>query len=533
MNKHISKVLAGVMMVSLFGCASQQGTGASTSAPEETSEFSLNPAEAVTVTGGQITGEMSTREEGVAVYRGIPYAAAPEGELRWKAPQDVEAWEGVKECTEWGASAIQPEQAPFMMWSKEFIIEDTGYSEDCLNLNVWAKTDGSAKKPVLVYIHGGGFTSGGSSCDVYNGSYIAEQDVVFVSINYRVGVMGFLAHPELTAEDPEHASGNYGLMDQIKALEWVRDNISVFGGDPSKVTIMGQSAGSGAVHDLVLSPKAKGLFQQTVNESFNSVNSKLKTLAEAEEAGKEQFGDMTLEEMRALSADEVLAMGNSFAPIIDGEVLTEDYGEANLNGDVNEVTMMTGFVTGDTMLFSSIRAGEDGTYTLDSVKSQAETLFGDQADTFLSLYDVEADPASAVAQYNVDNMQALIDVLAAARSKGGQPKTYTYYFTHVMPGEGSEEFGAFHTADVPYFLGLLSDARKDYWTEEDRTLADTMAAYLVNFVKTGNPNGEGLVEWTENKDGEYLVLDAECKADQLSDAKRDFFKAVYADLRGE
>ena len=276
----------------------------------------------VEVEGGMISGEYN--EDGsVAVYKGIPYAAAPVGDLRWQAPQEVEPWDGVRECTEWGASAIQPEQAPFMMWSTEFIIEDTGYSEDCLTLNVWTSTDSeSEKKPVIVYIHGGGFTSGGSSCEVYDGEYIASQDVVYVSINYRVGILGFLATTALSEESEEGVSGNYALMDQIAALQWVHDNIEQFGGDPDNVTIMGQSAGASSVNMLVSSPKAAGLFNKAVSMSYNNIDTVLPTMEEKEAQGDELFQDMTLEEMRELSTEELLAMSWSSSPCIDGVYVT-------------------------------------------------------------------------------------------------------------------------------------------------------------------------------------------------------------------
>lgn len=521
------------LLAACGGSSSGDSAGTSGGSEDAAATFALDPAAVIEVTGGQITGDYANDDKTVAVYKGIPYAVAPVGDLRWKAPQDVEPWDDVRACTEWGASAIQPEQAPFMMWTKEFIIEDTGYSEDCLSLNVWAGVDGEPDKPVIVYIHGGANTSGGSSCDVYNGTYMAEGGAVFVSINYRVGVLGFLAHPELSAESGEGVSGNYALADQIKALEWVRDNIAAFGGDPSNVTIMGQSAGSCNVQTLMMSPKAAGLFTNALAESYNIVDTQFASLSDAETAGQALFEGMTLEEMRALSADEILAVQieHDDAPsahVIDGVYLTENYAEAAKDGSLNDCSFMTGFVTGDTLLFSAFSE----VATADDFKKVAEATFGDNAAEFLALYPVESDEdALAQAQaYGVDNMSALIHANADLRTAGGEPATYSYYFTHVMPGPDAESIGAFHTADVPYFLGILDDDRADYWGEDDRTVADTMSAYLLNFARTGDPNGDGLVAWEADTEANSLVLDTACEETTLSAEKVAFYQKVYADL---
>lgn len=506
------------------------GTDAEPGDTGDTTAFALDPASAMVVSGGQITGDFANDAKSVAVYKGIPYAAAPVGDLRWKVPQDVEPWDGVRSCTEWGASAIQPEQAPFMMWTKEFIIEDTGYSEDCLSLNVWAGVDGEADKPVLVFIHGGGNTTGGSSCDVYDGTYLAQNGVVFVSINYRVGILGFLAHPDLSAESADGVSGNYALADQIKALEWVRDNIAAFGGDPSNVTIMGQSAGSRNVQTLIMSPKAAGLFRNAVAQSANAVNVELAPLADKEAEGKALFADLSLDDMRALGTDDLLDLQGDYACShnIDGVYLAKDYAPAAKDGSLNDCTLVTGFVTGDTLLFSPF----NDVATKADFEVTAATLFGDSAAEFLSLYPVESDEdvAAQVQACGVDDMAALIHANADVRAAGGEPTTYTYYFTHVMPGPDAETYGAFHTSDVPYFFGILDDDREEYWTDDDRAVADTMSGYLLNFVKTGDPNGDGLVAWKDDTAANSLVLDATCEETTLDEAKQAFYRKVYAGL---
>lgn len=529
MKKALKSALVCAVALGLTGCTSST----TNNGDSDDTDFTLNPTTAITVSGGEITGAYSDEEETVAVYKGIPYAAAPVGDLRWKAPQDVEEWEGVKECTEWGASAIQVEQAPFMMWSEEFIIEDTGYSEDCLTLNVWAKTDGDADKPVVVYIHGGGFTSGGSSCEVYDGEYLASQDVVYVSINYRVGILGYLAHPDLSAESEDGVSGNYGVLDQIKALEWVQENIAQFGGDPDNVTIMGQSAGAASVNDLILSPKAEGLFTKAFSMSYNSITSTFTTLEAAEESGKELFGDMTLEEMREMSTEELMALSFSGSPINDGVVLTGDPAEVLQNGEANDVTLLSGFVTGDTWLFTSFPTDEDGNYTKEGFISTLTELFGDNAEALIAEYTFDGDDASAaVAQFQIDQMQAQQNLLASVRTSGGAGDTYSYYFTHVMPGIDSELYGAFHTSDVPYFLNVFSDLRADYWTDDDYAVGEKASSYLINFAKTGNPNGEGLTEWNTNDGNTYLTIDVTDTETHLSDVKNEVFTEYYTSLVG-
>ena len=220
---------------------------------------------------GQVEG-LPNADASVVAFKGIPFAAPPVGDLRWKAPQPVQNWEGVRECKEFSSSAMQSTPAPFLMWTSEFIAPAKPLSEDCLYLNLWTANPASAeKRPVIVFIHGGGFTSGSGSVPIYDGEEMAKAGVVFVTINYRVGIFGFFSHPELTAESPHHTSGNYGLLDQIAALKWVQKNIAAFGGDPTRVTIAGQSAGAFSVNFLVASPLAKGLFQRAIAESGGAV----------------------------------------------------------------------------------------------------------------------------------------------------------------------------------------------------------------------------------------------------------------------
>ena len=287
--------------------------------------FSQTPI--VHTKSGKVAGYI---ENTIEVFKGIPFAEPPVGALRWKAPQPVTAWKDLKICTAFGASPMQADPKPFMVWSKEYLIPGSPISEDCLYLNVWtANSKSKTKKPVFVYIYGGGFQSGGTACPIYDGVATAQKDVVFVSINYRVGVFAFLAHPELTKEAPYHSSGNYGLLDMIAGLKWVKENIAAFGGDPDQVTIGGQSAGAFAVNFLCASPLAKGLFERAIAESGGSIlPSSLRPslkLADAEKIGIKFANDLhcpDLVSLRNKSSEEIFkAMGGLKSPIEDGYFL--------------------------------------------------------------------------------------------------------------------------------------------------------------------------------------------------------------------
>jgi|GEM_PF-476945 len=487
----------------------------------------------VEISSGKISGSYS--ENGtVAVYKGIPYAAPPVGDLRWKAPVAANNWEGVLECTDWGQSAIQPEQSPFFVWTTEFIIEDTGYSEDCLTLNVWAKEDGIKSKPVIVYIHGGGFTSGGSSCEVYDGEYMASEDVVFVSINYRVGILGYLAHPELTAESADKVSGNYGVLDQIAALEWVKNNIAAFGGNPQNVTIMGQSAGAASVNALVASPKAKGLFKNAFAMSFDSVSSDWDTLTNKSAEGQAAFANKSLKEMREMTTAELLKLQTDgayrSAPCVDGKVLPENFRKALESGTANDVALISGMVEGDSALFAAWPAATEDEYK----EHVAAMCGGDQTliDLCLKAYPVTvATLDDAVKLLKRDTMMASQNYITIARDAGNAKSgTYLYFFTHVMPGPDAAASGAFHTSDVPYFLNVFSAERKDYWAQVDYNMGKTMSGYLLNFAKTGNPGESGSVKWNATqKDYSYLELKSDSVTVTMNADQKEFWNEYFKD----
>jgi para-nitrobenzyl esterase len=463
MGKQVGRIFAAFVTgacitVMLPGCAAVPAD--KTSGGNENMKNSI-----IRVTGGLIKGGIF-QDGAVEIYKGIPYAAAAGGQNRFRAPQDIIPWEGVKDCTSWGDSAVQTPQDPFLFWTGEFIISNKVYSEDCLNLNVW--TAGAAeKKPVIMFIHGGGFTSGGSSCDIYDGGDIVRKGAVFVSVNYRVGIFGFLAASHLEKENDGY--GNFAVLDLVKALEWIRDNISQFGGDPENVTIMGQSAGSGLVQALMASPKAENLFHRALAESYNVIQSPFKDIADQVAQGDAL--NLSLEELRSMGGDEIFKLTWAAGPCVGTDVIPYDLVTAYRRGAANNVDLMSGFVEGDSLLFYR-----------DSVNLPADQLEKKMMVSQLALAD-------------------------AAQSSGGGV-VYLYYYNYVMPGENSRSDGAFHTSEVPYFLDHLSDSRASYWTGTDRRLADMMSNYLVNFAKTGNPNGSaGPGVWgSVRESGGYLLL---------------------------
>ena len=380
-----------------------------------------------------------------------------------------------------------------MMWTEEFITPPDNLSEDCLYLNIWTPAKSAKEKlPVFVWIYGGGFSSGSAACAVYDGEEFSKKGVVFVSFNYRVGVLGFLAHPGLSSETENKVSGNYGLLDQIAALKWIRKNIEAFGGDPQKVTIAGQSAGSMSVCALVASPLAKGLFRGAIAESGGILNSSfMRKLPDAEKSGiafMEKMKASDISELRRKSADELIAAGGNFGLVSDGYVIPDDVFAAFKNGQFNDVAMMAGWVTGDGSLMGN------KTMTPEKYKQDAIEKWGDKAEEYLKLFPGNTDDevASSLKEFSLMQFAALPAYLWAGFSKN---KAFIYQFSHV-PVDKPEfpDYGAFHTSEVPFALHTLHLWKRP-WREVDFAVEKTMNDFWVNFVKTGDPNGKGLPEW--------------------------------------
>jgi para-nitrobenzyl esterase len=468
---------------------------------------------------GKISGSVSS-DNSVHIFKGIPFAAPPIGELRWKAPQPVNPWDGVKECTEFAKSPIQGKPNEFGVYTREFLIKDEPLSEDCLYLNVWtgAKTP-AEKRPVIVWIYGGGFVSGGTNVPIYDGEALAKKGVILVSIPYRVGILGFLAHPELTKESPNHASGNYGLMDMLAALKWVQKNIAAFGGDPANVTIAGQSAGAFGVNYLIASPLAKGYFNKAIAESGAHMlpgKGSGVSLTEAEKGGVITAGELhaaTLADLRKLPIEELLKQ-NNFRPIIDGYFLPQVPADIFAANKENQVPLLTGWNEDDAFI-GAIKNASD--YTTGITKR-----FGNKALEVLKLYPGTTDAEAERSQIRMSRDQMFgVQNYSWVNQQSAKNKTkvYLYRFTRRLPATADfVKYGSFHTGEVTYVFNNLRFLNRPF-EPVDQQLADTISSYWVNFAKTGNPNGEGLPVWPayNNAANQVMYLGEKPMAKTLAD----------------
>lgn len=483
---------------------------------------------------GPVSGKAGTHP-GVRVYRGIPFAAPPIGDLRWKAPRPVAPWKAVREAAEFGPACPQKAYPEGSIYHSQL----PKMSEDCLTLNVWtaAKSD-RERRPVMVWIYGGGFTRGASSISAYDGDNLAAKGVVLVSFNYRLGVFGFFAHPELTAESEHHASGNYAMLDQIAALQWVQKNIGAFGGDPKRVTIFGESAGSEAVNVLVASPLAKGLFARAIGES-GAAFFPLATLAEAEKAGQaaaeaQGAAKDAAKILRAKPADDLLkAMdAEKFSqPPVDGWVLPQDVYTIFSQGKQNDVALLAGFNADEGKSLAPLPSLVTAEVLLTRVKAR----YGGATEGFLKLYPMTDDQQAHASFYSAYRDQVFgwgMRTWARMGTRTGHAPSYLYYFTRVPPGPQAARYGAFHAAEIAYVFGNFTWPFP--WEETDRKLSDTIMGYWVNFAAKGDPNGEGLPPWPAySADGDqYLELgDHIAVKPQVDKAGLDFFDAYYKSVR--
>jgi para-nitrobenzyl esterase len=457
----------------------------------------------VQVEAGAVMG-IPGRDPAITVFKGIPFAAPPVGDLRWREPQPPVPWSGVRKAAEFSASCIQTIRNELQPWTYEFMTHNR-ISEDCLYLNVWtpAQSPGE-RRPVYIFVYGGAFNSGSAAVPLYDGEGLAQKGLVVVTFNYRVGAFGFLALPELTRESPHHTSGNYGLFDQIAALRWVQNNISRFGGDPARVTVGGQSAGSISVHDLTASPLAKGLFQGAIMESGGSsigrmgINLGPKTLPQAEADG-EQFmhslGAANLAQLRAMPWQKLMTIepGLRFVPIVDGYLLPAPVPTVFAEGRQNDVASLTGINTGELQGL----AGPQGTpVTVQAYRERAKKRFGARAGEFLKLYPAatEDQVKSALQQSARDGNLAALYLWAQVRAKTSRTPVYEYLWNHALPGPDAPRYGAFHSSELPYVLNTLNMSDRPF-TPQDHKIAEIMSSYWANFIAHGNPNGKGLAAW--------------------------------------
>lgn len=423
----------------------------------------------VAITQGVLEGRET---DGVRRFLNIPYAEGPVGALRWKAPRPAPGWQGVRMATQMGPICAQ--------WRPP--TDTRPMSEDCLSLNIWAPDSAGKALPVMVWIHGGGFIGGSNSQPAYDGAVLAGKQVVVVTVNYRLGPLGFMAHPGLTAEAPYGASGNYGILDLVEALNWVRGNIAAFGGDPDNVTLFGQSAGSTAISILQASPLAKGLFHRAIAQSTSQFDPDGGLIGRQDMRGAEQYGQAfgrklgaeTIEALRALPAEALTGELTFFWPTErDGYVLPDLVYTVFEDGRQHDVPLLLGST-----------ADEGATIRKEWVYRTPE-----QAAAYDRLYGTLADP---VRQSATDAIQWQMRTWARLQGRTGRHPAWLYFFDQPWPGQ--PELGAFHSSDVEFTFGML-DVRDQPWREADRRLSTLMMDYWVRFARHGDPNGPSLPAW--------------------------------------
>lgn len=472
---------------------------------------------------------------GIRSFKGVPFAAPPVGDLRWREPQPVKSWTGVRKADKFGPRAMQRPLFDDMQFRSD------GVSEDCLYLNVWtpAKT-GKEKLPVLVYFYGGGLMAGDGSEYRYDGENMARQGMVAISVNYRLSVFGFFAHPELTKESPHKASGNYGFMDQAAALLWVKQNIAAFGGDPGRVTIAGESAGSFSVYAQMASPISKHLIAGAIGESGSLVGRAV-TLKDAEERGQKFAGiagAKSLADLRKMTAAQVLDYSANhewelFPVNIDGYFFPKSPDLVFAAGEQSKVPQIVGW-NSEEGHYSNVFGDKEPNEA--DYKAALEKTFGDKAGEFWKYYggttvaamkqgatDLSSDNFIGYGTWKWADMQS---------QTGGKP-VYRYFYTHPRPpikGEkqtGQAATGASHSAEIEYAMGNLSTNKFFDWKADDYAVSEIIQGFFVNFIKTGNPNGLGLPEWPTVKPGvpaEVMVIGVDSHAETEQHRDRYLFR---------
>ncbi len=507
----------------------------------------VDTADPVRVEQGLLAGTTGSSPE-VRVYRGVPFAAPPVGDLRWKAPQPPAPWPGVRQAAQFSSACWQTQ---YPASAAIYQAKLPPLSEDCLYLNIWT-TAKSAKDrlPVMVWIHGGGFTRGFGGTGSYDGEVLARKGAVIVTINYRLGIFGFFAHPGLSAESPHRASGNYAMLDQIAALQWVQKNISAFGGDPQRVTIFGESAGSWSVNGLMASPLAKGLFHRAIGES-GGLFAPMKTLADAEKDGvklaasllpssseeqkknpQNSGGPDALKALRAKSAEDVLKAFDTETVhlIVDGWVLPQDIATIFSQGRQNDVPLIVGYNADEGTTLAPQAANLKAAMFVAGVYQR----YGAQADQMLKVYPAASDEQAVASFYSAYRDQAFgweMRTWARATTATGHQPAYLYYFSRRPPGPQSAKLRAFHAAEIAYVFG--SFIWPFPWEDVDKKLSDAITSYWVNFAATGNPNGGELPKWPvyNAKDDQALELgDQIAVRAQINKAGLDFFDSYYHSL---
>jgi para-nitrobenzyl esterase len=517
-------------------------------APLVVAQSKKESANTVKTANGMLEGV--TEKSSIRSFKGIPFAAPPVGNLRWREPQPAKNWQGVRKADKFGPRAMQ--RAIF----GDMGFRSNGMSEDCLYLNVWTPAkSGNEKLPVLVYFYGGGFIAGDGSEARYDGESMAQKGIVALTVNYRLGAFGFMAHPELTKESPNKASGNYGLMDQAAALQWVQKNIAAFGGDPNKVTIAGESAGSFSVCAQMASPLSKNLIAGAIGESGSMLSLQPTTpLTQGEEAGvnfAKAAGATSLADLRAIPAEQLLEVTAKpgipwFWPVVDGYFFPKSPTEIFAAGEQAKVPLLAGW-NSEEQNYRSILGKE--TPTPENYTKAVEKLYGDKAAEVLKAYPASTEEEVLQAATDLAGDRFIgystwkwIDV----HSKTSGKPTYRYYYSRPRPAMTAEmgdaapglaggvvkgkdasamkvpmARGAAHSAEIEYAMGNLPYNKVYAWTEDDYKVSETMQAFFANFIKTGNPNGTGLPQWEAISNGKpvqvmHIDVKTQAKPDQNS-----------------
>src|ERR1700741_1716462 len=490
-------------------------------------------ADLVQTANGTVEGR-GVQPSGVRIFRGIPFAQPPTGDLRWREPQPVKNWQGVRQAVDFGPRCMQARICDDM------VFRSNGVSEDCLYLNVWTPAKSNRERlPVLVYVYGGGFVSGDGSEPRYDGESMAAKGIVVVNVNYRLGAFGFMAHPELTKESSHSASGNYGLVHQNAALGWVQSNIANFGGDPKRVTIAGESAGSISVSAHLASPLSKNLIAGAIGES-GAITGTLSALprAKAEASGSAfaaGLGAQSIAALRAIPSQLILDAASKggwdsigrFALTIDGYFLTAEPATVYASGQQARVPLLVGWNSEEVGWNALLGSAQP---TLENYKNVLAKLYSTRADEVLKLY-----PATTTEEV----IQAATD-LASDRfighstwkwtdlhAKTGGAAVYRYLYARPRPAMKNQKtpaaHGAAHSAEIEYALGNLDSHDVYAWTPEDRKVSTVMQSYFANFIKKGNPNGAGLPEWPVVNSGRLMRLDVESRAEPDTTRARHLF----------
>jgi para-nitrobenzyl esterase len=502
----------------------------------------------ITIDTGRISGKLLP--SGVRAYFGVPFAAPPVGELRWREPQPREAWDGIYNADRFAPECIQI----LRPHNINHYFGEEATSEDCLYLNIWAPPSATKgeKAPVILWLYGGGLSIGSASMPNYGGENLASKGVVYVTAGYRIGALGFMAHPELTAASPHRASGNYGHLDQVAALQWIQRNIERFGGDPARVTVMGQSAGAGSAFSLQASPLAKGLFHRIVGMSGGGLRTGSDPIsqAEAEQSGLELqrvLGVQSLADLRNVPADRILAaqaefqLGGTagtvrFRPNVDGYFMPRTPRKIFASGAQNDVPLLIGFTrdeSGNELKFAR---------SVEEYKAAASKYLGPRTEAFLKLYPVRSDadvPAMGASAVRDGGMATSIRSWALGQLEKGQSPAYIYMYSHAHPYQPGAVFadlnpataGAYHTSDVPYFL-LTQDAynrirKTRAWTDYDRQLASAMSDVLIAFAASGVPQtAEVRFPKFTTRTQEYVEFGDRIVTRKFDAARMDFFATV-------